>query len=78
MIVRVNGLLESVCELASPVVRALQEVVRLMNCAIEEDELRQKGRPRITIGEEQLGFLVKNGFRITDIANFFQCNVLLN
>ena len=66
--------LESVCELASPIVQALQEVVRLMNCAIEEDEVRRRGRPRITIGEEQLGFLVENKFWITDIANFFQCS----
>ena len=65
-------LLESVCELASPVVQALQELVWLMNCAIEEEKVHQRGHPRITIGEEQLGFLVENGFRITDIANFFQ------
>ena len=45
-----------------------------MNCANDEEELCESGRPRITIGEEQLSFLVKNGFRITDIANFAQCS----
>ena len=63
-------------ELASPVVQALQELVRLMNCARDEEEVHvcRRGRPRITIREEQLTFLAENGLRITDIANFFQCS----
>ena len=66
-------LLETACQLASPIVQASQELVWLMNCAIEEEEVCQRGLSRFIIMEEKLNFQVKNGFRITIIANFLQC-----
>ena len=55
--------------MASPVDQAFQEVVQLLNCVVDEEELYQRGRPLITIREEQLRVLVENCFQITDIAN---------
>ena len=66
-------LVESVCDLATPVIQALQELIQLMSSAVEE-EACQRGRPRIMIRENQLCFLIENGFRINDIANMFQCS----
>ena len=67
-------MLESVYMLASPVVQALQELIQLMNSAIEEEEVCRSGRPRIVIREEQLRFLIENDFHIADIARLFQCS----
>ena len=67
-------LLESETDLASPVVEALLELTQLMDSAIKEEEIHQCGCPRIVIREDQLSFLVENGFRISDIASIFLCS----
>lgn len=67
-------LLESETDSASPVVAALLELVQLMDSMIEEEEIQQRGRPRIVIREDQLCFLLENGFRINDIASMFLCS----
>lgn len=63
-------LLESETDLASPVVEALLE---LMDSTIEEEEIHH-GHPYIMIREDQLRFLVENGFRVNDTATMFLCS----
>ena len=67
-------MLENDTDLASPVVEALLELVQLMDSIFDEEERHQRGRPRIVIQEDQLCFLLENGFRINDIASMFLCS----
>ena len=41
---------------------------------LEEEEVHQRGRPHIVIREDQLCFLLENGFHVNDIANMFLCS----
>ncbi len=67
--------LESVNTLVSPVVQAVRELRHLLVMAQEDaDVVRQRGRPRVKIEEDQLCFLVESGFRINDVAAIFSCS----
>ena len=67
-------LLESVTELPSPSVQALQELAELIGHVVDEERVSVHGRPRIAIEEDQLYFLIENNFRIGDIARIFHCS----
>ena len=45
-----------------------------MDSVIEEEEVHQRGRPHIVIREDQLCFLLENGFRVKGIASMFLCS----
>lgn len=69
-------LLESEFSSASPVVEALLELIRLINNEIEEEGVAHRsGRPPIQMREDQLCYLLENGFRLKDIANIFSCSI---
>ena len=68
-------LLERVTELASPVAQALQELAEMIGHVVDEEIVSAaRGRPRITIEQGQLLFLIENNFRIVDIARIFHCS----
>ena len=53
------------------VIDILRDLAIVILCASER---RGSGRPRLSIGEEQLAYLVEQRFRIQDIANIFGCS----
>ena len=53
------------------VIDIVRDLAVVILCASER---RGSGRPRLSIGEEQLAYLVEQRFRIQDIANIFGCS----
>ena len=53
---------------------SLREFINAVNADKEMREKRRRGRPEISIGEDQLRYLVDSGFNLNDIANLFGCS----
>ena len=47
----------------------------VVTMAANEDNItvRRKGRPEVSINEDQLQYLVEQGFRVKDISEMFRC-----
>ena len=58
---------------ATPVVTCLIDLLHHMNVMVEGTRPRA-GRPRVSIEEEQLEFLIEARFRVKDIALMFCCS----
>ena len=65
-------LMESMSHLVSPFVESLRELLQQMTF-VSDQSSTCIGRPRVAIEEDQIRFLVENGFRINDIAAIFGC-----
>ena len=55
------------------VMETFRDFVSCITAERDRRNVRGRGRPEIAIGEEQLRFLIEQGFRIQDIANMFGC-----
>ena len=53
------------------VITAFRDLVSALISEREMRSIRCPGRPEVAIGEEQLCFLIEQGFRIQDIADMF-------
>ena len=40
----------------------------------ENTTVRRQGRPEVSIGEDQLRYLVEESFRVKDISDMFECS----
>ena len=57
------------------VIDMLQNLVLLMKSASRDCvHVSKHGRPKIDIGEEQLSYLIKQGFRTKEISKIFGCS----
>ena len=56
------------------VIGSLRQLIVAMKDESELGTLRQRGRPEINIGEEQLAYLLEQGFRTKDISTMFGCS----
>lgn len=56
------------------VVETIQDFVSAIIEEMDRRSLRRLDRPEMAIGEEQLCFLIEQGFRIKDIADMFGCS----
>ena len=53
---------------------SVRDLVTIMSASQERSTARKKGRPEICIGEDQLRYLVEQGFRVKDISDMFKCS----
>ena len=51
---------------------SVRDLVTIMSSNQERSTAQRKGRPEISIGEDQLRYLVEQGFRVKDISDMFK------
>ena len=56
------------------IIGLLRQLIVAMKNESTPRPLRQRGRPEINIGEEQLAYLLEQGFRTKDISAMFGCS----
>ena len=67
-------LIESLTQLAAPVVTTLRLLLQVMTFQRDERiRVAWRGRPRVPVEEERLRFLIESGFRMNDIGVLFGC-----
>ena len=66
-------LIEGLCSGVTPVVQAMRDLIEALQSVIEEERVVRRGRPRVVIDENQLTYLVENGFRVKEISEIFRC-----
>lgn len=50
---------------------AVRDLVAVMAANEDSTMVRRKGRPEVPIGEDQLQYLVEQGFKVKDISDMF-------
>ena len=50
------------------------DLVTVMAANDDSNMVRSKGRPEVPIGEDQLQYLVEQGFKVKDISDMFMCS----
>ena len=59
--------------LGEDIIAVFRDLVSALISERERRSVQRPGRPEVAIGEEQLCFLIEQGFRIQDIADMFGC-----
>ena len=61
-------------ERVDTVLGTLRQLAGVMKDENATETLRRRGRPEIDVGEEQLAYLIEQGFRTKDISTMFGCS----
>lgn len=67
-------LLNNDCDSDSDLFVAVRDLVAVMTAGEDSTMVRRKGRSEVPIGEDQLQYLVEQGFKVKDISDMFMCS----